>query len=99
MIDWKTSKGIYNSYLLQVAAYAYANAEMKSKPIDALAVVQLGSKTKRGYSVKFVEDRKLCFKTFLACKAIWDFENPQASPSLEKLPGTIKIQKICKNSD
>lgn len=96
MLDWKTSKGIYNSYLLQVSAYCYANAEMKGRPVEALAVVQLGSKAKRVYSVKLVDDRKLCFKTFLACKAIWDFENPQASPSLEKLPGTIKIQKYAK---
>ena len=93
IIDWKTSKSIYSSSLLQVAAYAFANAEMKDEPVDALAVVQLGSKTKKGYTVKFVKDRKLCLRVFLACKLIWEFENPGAEPRREELPGEIKLQK------
>ena len=91
IMDWKTSKAIYNSNLVQVAAYAFASTEMEKKKAQALAVIQLGSKNKKGYAVKFVEDRETCFNVFLAVKTIWDFENPNARPSTEDLPGEIKI--------
>lgn len=93
MLDWKTSKSIYSSSLIQVAAYAFANAEMKGEPIDSLAVVQLGSKAKRKYTMKFIDDRKSCFKVFLATKQIWEFENPGVEPQIEELPGEIRLQK------
>jgi len=39
IIDWKTSKGIYEQYGLQVAAYAHALAELTGKEVDGAVIV------------------------------------------------------------
>lgn len=39
IIDWKTSKGIYEQYGLQVAAYAQAFTELTGKKVDGAVIV------------------------------------------------------------
>jgi len=41
-IDWKSGKGIYREYALQVAAYAAAIEEMTGYPVSECWVVRLG---------------------------------------------------------
>lgn len=71
VIDFKTSKAIYDEYGLQVRAYAYALQEMTGHKNIRTGVLQLGLPTKKGWKFR---EKKEPMNVFLAHKKIFDWE-------------------------
>lgn len=73
LIDWKTSRAIYNEYGLQVAG-AYWNAFIETYGIEAqeCLVVQFPKEPWKPYAMKRAPDPKKCFDGFLAAKNLQD---------------------------
>lgn len=70
LIDFKTSKAIYDEYGIQVRAYGYAFEEITNiKP--RTAILQLGLPTKKGWKFR---EKKEPMNVFLAHKKIFDWE-------------------------
>lgn len=70
LIDFKTSKAIYDEYGLQVRAYGYAFQEMTGVKVRT-AILQLGLPTKKGWKFR---EKKEPMNVFLAHKKIFDWE-------------------------
>jgi len=70
VIDFKTSKAIYDEYGLQIRAYGYAYDEMLSTRAHT-AVLQLGLPTKKGWKFRELKEP---IGIFLAHKKIFDWE-------------------------
>ncbi len=79
LIDFKTSKAIYDEYGLQVRAYGYGYEEMTGTRVRT-AVLQLGLPTKKGWKFR---EKKEPMDVFLAHKKIFDWElkkHPKRKP-------------------
>jgi len=77
IIDFKTSQGIYDEYLLQVSAYLYAREEETKKDYKNIYIVRIG---KNGdLETKKIKDKELkdCFKAFIGCLEVykWQMKN------------------------
>lgn len=82
LIDWKSSKGLYNEYKLQNAAYAVAWTEMKGR-IDVTRglIVRLPKdpkdkllKTDRPFELCWVEPANELFPVFQAAQTLWKWQ-------------------------
>lgn len=99
LLDYKTGKGIYPEYELQVAAYLMAYKEMmKTKYIKNLlrgklnvGLLHLGVNNKCGYSLKFVDSPLKSFKYFLTVKKMWQFVNPSTEPKFYDFEEVYKV--------
>lgn len=80
LIDFKTSKAIYDEYGLQVRAYGYAYEEMTGKRVRT-AILQLGLPTKKGWKFR---EKKEPMNVFLAHKKIFDWELKKHPPRKPK---------------
>lgn len=76
--DQKTGKAIYAEALLQNAAYCHALIEMKQAipPIQGCIVRLPKVDTDPEFEVRLIpyEDHEALFKTFLAAKALWEWQ-------------------------
>lgn len=78
--DWKTSGAIYDNFALQVASYATGFEEMyvwnDGKPVrvDFTFICQFGAKNKNAYRYVIYEEWREHFKTFLAVKKTWEYD-------------------------
>ena len=82
LIDFKTSKAIYDEYGLQIRAYGYAYEEMTGNKVRT-AVLQLGLDTKKGWKFR---EKKEPMDVFLAHKKIFDWElkhHPNKKPKVK----------------
>ena len=73
LIDFKSSKGIWDEYYLQVAAYSMAYQEMTENKIDESYVVRFG-KLDGAFEVKEIGDINQHFEAFLAAKKLWEWQ-------------------------
>lgn len=93
IVDWKTSKsGIYESYKLQVAAYA------KALNIQNAMIVRLGSRHKVGFEVWTNHDKNArtldeYYEVFEATKKVWQFQNPNPHPRFYEAKETITLME------
>ena len=69
-LDWKTSKGLYPEYALQVAAYAKALEEMSGEVVHEAWVVRLDRRTLE-VEVRQVQDMDKAFIAFRAALYLW----------------------------
>mgnify|MGYP000557271449 CR=1 FL=1 len=69
-IDWKSGKGIYREYALQVAAYAAAIEEMTGYPVSECWVVRLG-RDHPSFVARQVHDWRAAFDAFKAALALY----------------------------
>ncbi len=69
-IDWKSGKGIYREYALQVAAYAAAIEEMTGYPVSECWVVRLG-RDHPSFVARQVDDWRVAFEAFKAALALY----------------------------
>ncbi len=83
VIDWKTSSTIQDKHLYQVSAYRMALQE--KYPNAKTAIVHLGNRTKRGYSVKEF-DWKEYFKFFEHFHTTFKMMNPDLKPRIIEYP-------------
>lgn len=81
LIDFKTSKAIYDEYGLQVRAYGYAFTEMLGIKKVRTAILQLGMPTKKGWKFR---EKKEPMNVFLAHKKIFDWELKKHPPRRPK---------------
>lgn len=81
VIDFKTSKAIYDEYGLQVRAYGYAFEEITNTKCRT-AILQLGLPTKKGWKFR---EKKEPMNVFLAHKKIFDWELKHHPPKKPKV--------------
>lgn len=81
LIDFKTSKAIYDEYGLQIRAYGYAYEEMTDTKVRT-AILQLGLPTKKGWKFR---EKKEPMNVFLAHKKIFDWELKHHPPKKPKV--------------
>jgi len=100
LIDIKTSNSIHTSYNLQLAAYAKAWNETHNEPIEGIAILWLKANTRgekkdkiqgKGWELKVIDNVEDNFTMFLKVYDIYKLENPDAKPSTETLPISVKI--------
>jgi hypothetical protein len=96
VIDWKTSGSIYDHYPLQFASYAQAVEENTDLKVEQTAVVQMGTKSKKGYKFEEYSDWKKHLKVFAHVQKTWKYDyfdsrkNPKEPPVLI-LPESLKL--------
>jgi len=92
LLDWKTGKGLYPEYDLQVAAYLHAHKEMnKDRRKFQIGLLHLGV-NKAGYRFKLIENPAKKFKEFLIIKSVWDIVNPDAQPKTYEFMAEYKVK-------
>lgn len=87
IVDLKTSKGIYDSHLAQVAAYAHAYG----KPVKA-AILHVNSTTKKSWSFKEV-DLEPNWIMFDLCRRMFQHLYPNAEPKILEMPDYISLNQ------
>lgn len=93
VLDWKSSKAIYDDYLIQVSAYANALVEEGYK-VDQTAVVRLG---KDGtFEIKIEKDWKKHLPAFLGAKEIYEHQMMMKGNNFDKRKETKVVKKITK---
>lgn len=102
-LDWKTSNNLWVEYDIQLEAYERADVEMGAEPSDERWIVQLGTRTKRGYSIHKTHKQKSetreekqkdwdrLFDAFRHVKWLWEFQNPNAKPFMKEINKKINI--------
>jgi hypothetical protein len=104
LIDFKSSNAIYDTYELQLAAYAMMwNEKRPDAPIDNCGILWLKAQTrgedKKGQKIQgagwqlkeFDRQYHEAFKVFQHLQAIWKEINPDAKPKNLVYPSTIKL--------
>lgn len=101
LLDIKTSNSIHTSHFLQLAAYAKAWNETHDEHIEGCGILWLKSSARsegkkgkiqgKGWELKVLEDIDTNFDMFLKVYDIYKMENPDAKPSTETLPISIKV--------
>lgn len=82
IIDWKTGKGLYQEYDLQLSSYWQARREMGLKAPIHVYILHLGTNHKVGYNFKQVEKPADRFKEFQNIHRTWKMINPNAKPEV-----------------
>src|SRR3990167_7466323 len=70
LIDWKSSRSIHESAILQVSAYAFAVEENTDLKIENTAILQMGAQNKNGYRFVIQNDWRDQYKVFKNVKAV-----------------------------
>lgn len=99
IVDFKTSKSIWEEQKLQVSSYKHANINFAEFGITAdewaarkVGILQLGyTLNKNGYKFTEIDDK---YDLFQIAYRIWQNENPNAKPKQKDLPLMLTINKI-----
>ena len=70
VVDFKTSNGIYDTHILQVAAYAKAYEEMNGTPVSRALIVRFDKKEPT-FEVQELVDIDASFRAFQAALFLW----------------------------
>lgn len=97
IVDLKTSREIWEEYILQISSYSYCDFDLTKLGIELadwnqrkLTILQIGyTRNKNGYKFTEVEDK---FNLFLMAKEIWANENPGSKPKERDFPEIIQSQ-------
>ena len=89
VIDFKTSKQIHNTHLIQVANYR--KKLEKDYPGIKGGILLIGKGTKKGYQFKPLENEQALETVFEAAYQIWDFEVKQKQPLQRDYPLSLKL--------
>lgn len=75
--DWKTSSGIYDNHMVQLAFYAHCVEEMKGVEVADVGVVRLTKSGPDKYEEKILkrEEWLELVPVFKACRALWQHIN------------------------
>lgn len=85
LIDFKTSGAVYDSYHVQVCAYARAWEHMGLPSIDRRGILWLKSTTKRGYQmVESPHTEEEDWAAFRSCRALFHYINGDAPEFYEE---------------
>lgn len=101
LIDIKTSNAIHTSHELQLGAYAVAWNETHSELVTRTGILWLKAATRgerkdsiqgKGWQLKEIDDIANNFIMFQKIFDIFKMENPDAKPSSELYPTSIKLE-------
>ena len=99
LLDWKSSRSIHESAILQVSAYANAVEENTDIKIVNTAILQMGAQNKNGYRFVVQNDWRDQYKVFQHVQATWRYDvydskkNPKEPPVLV-LPAELKLDMV-----
>jgi len=86
--DWKTSKGIYDEYILQNAAYSEALREMNFEPTPTAGLILRLPKSEAdpSFEARFVSEQEIAdgFVAFLSCLDIYRWTRAREAAKKEK---------------
>lgn len=85
VIDYKTSRGLYDYHKIQIKAYQHATLAPKA------ALLHLGNGTKAGWSFCEVEDERY-FEMWKQCLSLFKIMKPDAKPISEEFPEFFQVQ-------
>jgi len=71
ILDWKTSKAIYDDMWLQLSAYVFALEAQTGERVDACGILQIRDGKKK-YVVKTYKEMMEEFKVFKACLVVYN---------------------------
>ena len=71
LVDFKTSKGIYDSFLYQTAAYWQLIQENTAKIPDAILIVRIPKTSRESFETRFITDPYKYFDVFRHCLCIY----------------------------
>jgi len=93
VIDFKTSKNIYDSHKMQIVAY------MKALGIKNGAVLQLGNRTKQRYTFSVIkpEDASNFWEMFTRIKDLFYLDTKKVQPTQEAFPILFTLKKHVSN--
>jgi hypothetical protein len=74
ILDWKSSKNIYDEYFLQMAAYVAAFYEQTGIKIDSIGILQIRDGEYRFITKTYDEIMKIYFPVFLAAITIYNWK-------------------------
>jgi len=80
VVDFKTSNGIYETHILQVAAYAKAYEEMHGTPVSRAMIVRFDKKQPT-FEVQQLVDIDASFRAFQAALFLWRTLNTGVAPT------------------
>jgi len=101
VLDWKTSKSLHEAHDIQLLAYDEALAQTKEIVAEHWLVVQIGNKTKKGYTAHVVKKSnhdKLLRKWYLY-NELWHMQNPNIKMRYQELPKHLKIEHLTKEGN
>jgi len=77
LVDFKSSKAIYDDYLMQIAAYMKAYEERTSKEIQGLGILRLPKNELDGYEWRewTLDEAKDAFDEFMCLVSFWHERN------------------------
>jgi hypothetical protein len=98
LIDFKTSKSVYTSHIIQVSSYKQALSEEQPEYAGCkLAILQVGyAMNKKKWKWTEVDDK---FALFQHTYAMWQEENPTAKPRQIDLPMKLGIKNPLKKEE
>jgi|TARA_R100000093_G_scaffold42251_1_gene22048 hypothetical protein len=87
LVDYKTSKSVYDSHRAQVAAYC------KAEKVTKGAILHLGNQTKKRYSWLPMDESKLekYWQQFQSSNNLFQTLYPQAQPNTEVFPENFSL--------
>jgi len=74
ILDWKSSKNIYDEYFLQLAAYVNAFEEQTGIKVDSIGILQIRDGEYRFVTKTYDEIMKVYFPVFLAAITIYNWK-------------------------
>jgi ATP-dependent exoDNAse (exonuclease V) beta subunit len=74
ILDWKTSRGIYDEYWLQMAAYVQAFYELTGLKVEGIGILQIRDGEYNFITKTYDEIMQDYFPVFLAAKTIYDWK-------------------------
>ena len=95
LIDWKSSRSIHESAILQVSAYASAVEEMTDVKIENTAILQMGAQNKNGYRFVIQSDWKDKYKVFRNVQATWEYDNYTSKKNPKEPPVLVLPETLC----
>lgn len=94
VFDIKTSKSaIHDSYWLQLAAYSEMYENLHDVEIEQVAILRLTPQRKCGYEyvIRTRDEWKKDLYDFHHTQAIWDRQNPNATPGFVDVPEELSL--------
>ena len=102
LIDIKTSNTLYDSYDLQVSAYAQAYTELTGEKVDRTGILWLKSMKRgdskkegtyqgKGWEIKPVDNTEENMDMFMSVYKIYKIKNKDFLPVYKTIPTTIKL--------
>lgn len=74
LIDYKTSKGIYDENLLQVAAYKRLICETQKTEVRNVIILRIGRDEQEGFEVRKIDSLTKHFEIFKHCLSIYNLK-------------------------